>query len=225
MFSTSYQMIPKKNSDYFVTKIISPLEQVIFPRGRAAHQKRLMVHVDNCSVHGSRASTSWLKEHGMCLIPHQPCSSDLAPTNSICFLQWKKNSKEFRYVRKTSFWVLARDVRVLITTNWIRFSGLSVTSSRSKPRYWRLPQIINIFHIYWFVLISLDVAGADTFRSDDIWTMHISIIRGNLVNVSKDFMPVKFGIQPTSRTWLKWHFSLSIWKQDLRDLWSRVGKN
>jgi hypothetical protein len=28
------------------------------------------------------------------------------------------------------------------------FSGLSITNSRSKPRYWKLSRIINLFHIY-----------------------------------------------------------------------------
>jgi hypothetical protein len=43
------------NSAYFVTNILTPLEQMIFPRGRAPHQKRLVIHLDNCSVHTSRA--------------------------------------------------------------------------------------------------------------------------------------------------------------------------
>jgi hypothetical protein len=47
----------KMNSAYFVTNIFIPfipLEQAIFHRGRALHQKRLVVHLDNCSIHTSR---------------------------------------------------------------------------------------------------------------------------------------------------------------------------
>jgi hypothetical protein len=47
----------KMNSAYFVTNILTPLEEAIFPQGRAPHQKRLVVHLDNCSVHTSWAST------------------------------------------------------------------------------------------------------------------------------------------------------------------------
>jgi hypothetical protein len=47
----------KMNSDYSVTKILIQLEQAIFLQGRASHQKRLVAHLDNCSVHTSRAST------------------------------------------------------------------------------------------------------------------------------------------------------------------------
>jgi hypothetical protein len=51
----------KMNRNYFVTNISIPFEQAIFPRGRAPHQKRLVIHLDNCSVHTSQASTNWLE--------------------------------------------------------------------------------------------------------------------------------------------------------------------
>jgi hypothetical protein len=60
----------KTNSAYFVTNILIPLEQAIFSGGRAPHQKRLVVHLDNCSVHISRVSTDWLEEHGVRCVPH-----------------------------------------------------------------------------------------------------------------------------------------------------------
>jgi hypothetical protein len=60
------------NSDSFVTKIFISLEQVIFPRGRVPHQKRFVIHLDNCSVHTSQASTDWLEEHGMRRMPWPP---------------------------------------------------------------------------------------------------------------------------------------------------------
>jgi hypothetical protein len=74
------------NSDYFMANILmplipfislipfipfiplsplSPFEQAIFPRGRTLHQKRLVIHSDNFSVHASRASTDWLEKHKM----------------------------------------------------------------------------------------------------------------------------------------------------------------
>jgi hypothetical protein len=62
----------KINSDYFVTNILIPLEEAIFHRGRAPPQKRLVVHLNNYSVHTSRASTYWLEEHGMCRMSHPP---------------------------------------------------------------------------------------------------------------------------------------------------------
>jgi hypothetical protein len=77
----------KMNSVYFMTNILSPLEEVIFPQGRAPHQKRLVIYLDNCSVHTSRAPTEWLEEHGMRRMPQQPYSPDLAPVTSTWFLQ------------------------------------------------------------------------------------------------------------------------------------------
>jgi hypothetical protein len=43
------------NGAYFVTNILTPLEEAIFPQGSAPHQKRRIVHLDNCSVHTNRA--------------------------------------------------------------------------------------------------------------------------------------------------------------------------
>jgi hypothetical protein len=77
----------KMNSGYFVTKILIRLEQVIFPRGMAPHQKQLVIHLDNCSVHTSQASTGEVEEHGMCCMPHPFYSPDLASVTSTYFLQ------------------------------------------------------------------------------------------------------------------------------------------
>jgi hypothetical protein len=88
-------------------------------------------------------------------------SLDLTSSNFYLFPTMKENSKGFRYVKMTSFWTPARD------------------SSR-KPRYWRLSQIINIFHIYLFIylfsylfiylfaFISSDITGARAFGSDNV---------------------------------------------------------
>jgi hypothetical protein len=75
----------KMNSDYFVTKILGPLKQAIFPGWKAAHQKRLVIHVNNCSVHTSRASTSWLEEYGMCRMLHLPYSPNLISSGFYLF--------------------------------------------------------------------------------------------------------------------------------------------
>jgi hypothetical protein len=61
----------KMNSAYFMTNVPIPLEQAIFPRGKAPHQERLAVHLDNCSVHISRVSIDWLEENGICRMSHQ----------------------------------------------------------------------------------------------------------------------------------------------------------
>jgi hypothetical protein len=65
----------KMNSEYFVTNILTSLEQTIFPRGRALHQKRLVIHPDNCSIHTSRVSRDWLEEYDICHMPHATCHS------------------------------------------------------------------------------------------------------------------------------------------------------
>jgi hypothetical protein len=68
----------KVNSTYLVTNLFVSLEQTIFLRGRATHEKRLAIHVDNCSVHRSRVSTNSLEEHNILRMPHLPYLLDLA---------------------------------------------------------------------------------------------------------------------------------------------------
>jgi hypothetical protein len=62
----------KMNSAYFVTNLHIPLEQAIFPRGMAPHEKQLVIHLDNCSIRTNRVSTDWLEEHSILRMSHSP---------------------------------------------------------------------------------------------------------------------------------------------------------
>jgi histone-lysine N-methyltransferase SETMAR len=76
----------KMNRAYFLTNILIPLDEAIFPQGRAPHENRLVIHLDNCSVHTSRVSTNWLEEHSILRMPHPPYSPDLASSDFYLFL-------------------------------------------------------------------------------------------------------------------------------------------
>jgi hypothetical protein len=89
----------KMNSDYFVTNILISLEQIIFPCRRASHGKRLVVSVNNCSVHTSRGSTDWLEKHGIHRMPDQFYSPNLATSihqvpSAFCFQKIRKSFKD-----------------------------------------------------------------------------------------------------------------------------------
>jgi hypothetical protein len=60
---------------------------------------------------------------------------------------------------------------------------LDAAGSRSKSRQWRLRQMINNFHIYWFAPISSDMAGARTFGSDDIRCLFADNAQINLKSI------------------------------------------
>jgi hypothetical protein len=75
----------KMNSAYFTTNVLILLEQAFFPRGRAPHQKRLVIHLDNCSIQTSRVSTDWLEEHSILRMSHSLYSPDLAPSDFYLF--------------------------------------------------------------------------------------------------------------------------------------------
>jgi hypothetical protein len=77
-------------SAYFVTNILTLLEESIFPQGRTPHQKRFVIHLDNCSVHTSRVSTEWLEEHGMRRMSQPHYSPDLATSDFYLFPTLKK---------------------------------------------------------------------------------------------------------------------------------------
>jgi hypothetical protein len=49
----------------------------VLSQGRNPHGKRLVAHVDNCLIHRSMATGSFMKTRDMVSIPHQPYSSDM----------------------------------------------------------------------------------------------------------------------------------------------------
>jgi hypothetical protein len=91
------------NSSYFVTNLFVLLEQAIFPRGKAPHERRLVVHLDNCSVHTSRASRDWLEEHDMRRMPQSPYSPDLAPSDFYLFPTVKEKLERIQVVDENQF--------------------------------------------------------------------------------------------------------------------------
>jgi hypothetical protein len=86
------------NSDYFLTKFPSPLEQAIFPRGKAGHQKKHVVHVNNSSVQRNRASTSWLEEYGTRCMPCPPYLLDFASSGFYLFPTVKEKLERIQVI-------------------------------------------------------------------------------------------------------------------------------
>jgi hypothetical protein len=52
---------------------------------KGAASKRLVVHLDNCSVHASRISTDWLEEYSIPRMRYPPYSSDIASGDFYLF--------------------------------------------------------------------------------------------------------------------------------------------
>jgi transposase len=93
----------KMNSAYFVTNTLTPLEKAIFPQRRAPHQKRLAIHLDNWSIHTSRASTEWLGEYGMRRMPQPSYSPDLAPSDFYLFSTVKEKYERTQVADEDQF--------------------------------------------------------------------------------------------------------------------------
>jgi hypothetical protein len=75
----------KMNNDYFISNILEPLEQKIFPKGRKPHAKRLTIHLDNCLIHTSEASEVFMAEDNGIRLKNFPLSRDLAPSDCYLF--------------------------------------------------------------------------------------------------------------------------------------------
>jgi hypothetical protein len=116
----------KMNSDYFVTNMIIPLEQAIFPRGRAPPQRRLVVHLGDCLVHTSRASTDWLREYGMRRMSHPPILfAWFGPSDFYLFPTVKEKPERIPVADEDQF--LSHCKRfwgVLIKKNWMVYFRL-----------------------------------------------------------------------------------------------------
>jgi histone-lysine N-methyltransferase SETMAR len=100
----------KMNSAYFMRNILTPLEEAIFPQGRAPHQKRLVVPLGNCSAHMSRVSTEWLEEHGMHCMPQPPYSPGLAPSDFYLFPTTKEKLERTQVADEDQFFESLQEI-------------------------------------------------------------------------------------------------------------------
>jgi hypothetical protein len=98
------------NGDYFVTNILIPIEQAIFPGGRASHERRFVVHLDNCSVHASQVSTDWLEEGGIRRMLHPPYSPDLVLSDFYLFLTVKEKLERIQLADEDEFFECLQEV-------------------------------------------------------------------------------------------------------------------
>jgi hypothetical protein len=90
------------------------------------HQKWLVTHVDNCSVHTSWVSTSWLEEHDMRRMLHPP--SLLAWFDFLWLLLAFYIERKLKMIQicqeDRSFECLQELSGISTTINWIGFFGL-----------------------------------------------------------------------------------------------------
>jgi hypothetical protein len=79
---------------------MGPLEEKIFPDERAAHGRRLVVHMDNVPVHNCEVTTSFLVNHNIVRLQHPPYSPDLAPSDFYLFPAVKEKLKDIEMVNE-----------------------------------------------------------------------------------------------------------------------------
>jgi transposase len=75
----------RMNSTYYTTNILQPLYDSFFPQGHTTRSKKLILHVDNCSIHKSREAEKFMANHRMIRMPHPPYSPEMAPSDFYLF--------------------------------------------------------------------------------------------------------------------------------------------
>ena len=81
------------NSQYFIDNIIVPLNEksnTIWP-GRGRH--KIWLHLDNCKVHNSRRTKTFISKSPYKRTPHPPYSPDIAPSDFFLFGYVKEKLK------------------------------------------------------------------------------------------------------------------------------------
>jgi hypothetical protein len=69
-----------------------------------------MVHLDNCLVHTSRASTDWLEEHGIHRMPHPPYLPHLASSHFYLFPTVKENPEQIQVADEDQFFESLQEI-------------------------------------------------------------------------------------------------------------------
>jgi hypothetical protein len=70
-----------------------------------------VIHLDNCSVHTSRASTDWLEEHGMLHMPHPPALfTRFGPNDFYLFPAVNERLEQIKVTGKDQFFESLQEI-------------------------------------------------------------------------------------------------------------------
>jgi hypothetical protein len=95
--SVILQQGQRMNSAFFIECVIRPLAGFCSPEGRKLHEKRVVVHFDNASIHNTEAVQECLADCGFRRMNHPAYSPDLAPCDFSLFGAMKENFSGMRF--------------------------------------------------------------------------------------------------------------------------------
>jgi hypothetical protein len=98
------------NANYFTENILGPLEEKIFPDGRAVHGRRFVMHMDNAPVHNCWRTTSFLADHNMVRLQYPSHSLDLAPSDFYLFPTVTEKLKDIEMVDEEDLFYQLQEV-------------------------------------------------------------------------------------------------------------------
>jgi hypothetical protein len=73
------------NAAWFIDGNLAPLRGHFFPAGRRSDQEKLMVHIDNASLHTAQMGRNFFTDNGLRKLAHSPCSPDIASSDFSLF--------------------------------------------------------------------------------------------------------------------------------------------
>jgi hypothetical protein len=141
-----------------------------FLKEARARERRLVIHLVNCSIHTSRVSIDWLEEHDIVRMSQLPYSPDLASRDFYLFSTVKEKLERIQLADENQFFSSSckRFWVVSTTTNWIRCFGLGCTKFKKWVKGIEATSDDKKFIYIKVLCILMRRAGAYTYRSDDM---------------------------------------------------------
>jgi hypothetical protein len=99
------------NSEYFTTNTLARFEK-ISPEGRTPHAKRLIIHMDNCSIHTGGAREDYMKQNNMMRLRYARYSADLAPSDFYLFPKGKEKLERFGGSARAIYFINCRNCQM-----------------------------------------------------------------------------------------------------------------
>jgi hypothetical protein len=83
--------VHKINSTYFIGCVAQSLVEMCSPDGRKIHERKVMMHFDNTTIHNAERVQGHLTGFELKRLEHPPSSLDLAPCDFFLFGTMKGN--------------------------------------------------------------------------------------------------------------------------------------
>ena len=115
------------NSQYFIEHVLEPIANSDIVAKSKRQKQRFIIHMDNCPVHKSKMTQSYISSHGLYMPRHPPYSPDISPCDFFLFgyLKSKIIGKTFATKEDLISWIeeqiseIPKSVLEKVFTEWL----------------------------------------------------------------------------------------------------------